>query len=199
MSSSDNLPFELPEIFKWRNPIESGLALLSINLIYISCIAQNLGLVYVLTNYLFWFAVSAAIYIKIKSIISGGASASSAKEEDYVFVSQETCQRIVLLINDISTSIAQQIKRASDLTQITSLIKFLVGLYILSVVGSLFSILTLIWLTLTGLFIVSFINYNQQAKQIVTPLINTATTLVKQYSALIYEKIPRYSGLAAKN
>lgn len=67
---------ELPEIFKWRNPIESGLALLSINLIYISCLAQNLGLIYVLTNYIFWFAVSAAVYIKIKSIISGGAHAS---------------------------------------------------------------------------------------------------------------------------
>ena len=68
---------ELPEIFKWRNPIESGIALLSLNLIYLSCLIQNAGIIYILTNYSFWFVISAAVYLKVKSLLAGsGASAT---------------------------------------------------------------------------------------------------------------------------
>jgi len=51
----------------------------------------------------------------------------------------------------------------------------LAGLYLLSLVGLIVSVQTLVWLVLNGLFVYSFIQHNAQAKQIVTPLFGTVT------------------------
>jgi hypothetical protein len=50
-----------------------------------------------------------------------------------------------------------------------------VGIYLAAIIGLAFSVQTLLWLTINGLFAISFISHNEQARQIITPLIGTAT------------------------
>ena len=69
---------DIPEIFQWKNPIETAIFAVAVNLIYFGSLISDTGLIYLILNYSYFFIIGSFVYIRIKQFLD---SAQSANEE----------------------------------------------------------------------------------------------------------------------
>merc|ERR1712054_148793 len=107
-----------------------------VNLIYLPAAYQNDGIIYLLTNYLWWFIIVATAFIKIKSLIGGNKGSNPKADDDYVFIGEERVQELILKVNQIGVYLTEKLKLTTNLeSNSSSVIQFVVSLYVLAVLG----------------------------------------------------------------
>ncbi|KAL4432518.1 hypothetical protein ABPG74_013372 [Tetrahymena malaccensis] len=146
---------ELPEIFRWNDVVKSGIFAFAFNALLLTVLYNNLGLVYVLTNFVLVSTVITIVYLAVLKFI---LKAEEPKEDtQYVYVSEETVQGLIITFVNWYNCVQNYFKQAhqSILTQV----KLIGGLYLLAKLVSCFSIISLTWLVVNGLLAFGFVSF----------------------------------------
>ncbi|KAL4460698.1 hypothetical protein ABPG72_006013 [Tetrahymena utriculariae] len=146
---------ELPDIFRWKDVVKSGIFTFAFNALLLTVLYNNLGLFYVLTNFVLVSTVITIVYLAVLKFIF---KAEDPKEDtQYVYVSEETVQGLIITFVNWNNCIQGYFKNAhkSILTQV----KLIGGLYLLAKFVSCFSVISLTWLVVNGLLAFGFVSF----------------------------------------
>jgi len=189
----------VPEIFQWKNPIQSGIALLAVELIYFGSLISGTGLLYLIGNYSFFFILFAFLFIKIKAFLDGlkkeDREPESKKDEsdEYVFVSADTIKSYIYCIEQCTSDVTKKLQNVTEIHHLQDFLKLIAKWYIIAVLGQIFEFQTLVWLGLNWLFAFSFLLKNKHLMEKLHPTVTQATGSGKDIYKQILDKIPRYS------
>eukprot|EP00744_Colponema_vietnamica_P001929 GILI01003121.1.p1 GENE.GILI01003121.1~~GILI01003121.1.p1 ORF type:complete len:246 (+),score=50.57 GILI01003121.1:97-738(+) len=173
------------DILNWRNPVQSGTILASLNLALFVYAWSDYTLVGFLSCFLFYLLVGVFLFTKVMSFFRG----SSAQEVSHVeIISHEQAEKLGGIIGSFLNQALNWIRRVIFGQDLALTLSVLGGLFVVRLISSLFSDFTLVFLGIWIAFTVP-LGYKNN-KQTVDPLLTLARSQICSAYCSLLDNIP---------